>query len=679
MENNLENDILNILGGGPAERIEPSKDEFIEAIVESHDPTSPIAKAYEKLPGGNVTSESCEEKPDEMLELMLAVLDKALVEIQAGNDRFSIERFNGYQRAILMEMFKNYIARKHSILIAPTGSGKSLIGLLFTHVISQVTQGRSTILASDTFLQNQYIESDNFFTKHVKDASFAMLKGKSNYRCDANFQPYTQGVCEMRRVKPEVAAETMPCAANCGYVQSYLGAKEAQIRVYNYHLWLSYANFVGSHHALLKGDVVKVFDECHKVDDIMDGFANVKIGLQFMKALDNAIASIDLMLNTISQPFQEHIKDAKIQYAEVYRMVLTGNIPVADIQAQFMKAMQVVTTFYNNNHIIEELIIEVSEQYSKEIRKGVELPFTISALFEYETFVTKCSMMYYDCKNISADKFVVNYDAGDNSLTIANISTADRFQNLFKDKLSCPIVFMSATVGNAEYFITYMGLKPEDVGIIDVDSLFDFSRSPIIATQPLLSMNPANKDANLPELVKYVVQIMKAHHSHNGVIHTANKSIARYLWDNLPPEQRSRIITYSNAAEKRTAVETLTPTSNKVIIAYSMEEGVDLKDDLCRFQIITKLSWAYLGDYVIKRKADVYPEWYVMSTLNKILQTFGRGNRHIDDYCINYVTDTSFTRVLGGMDSVTKSRFKDIFYDNITEEFVQNTFNPPAI
>jgi hypothetical protein len=88
-----------------------------------------------------------------------------------------------------------------------------------------------------------------------------------------------------------------------------------------------------------------------------------------------------------------------------------------------------------------------------------------------------------------------------------------------------------------------------------------------------------------------------------------------------------------------------------------------------------KLSWQYLGDLIVKRKMEVYPEWYTMTTLNATLQTIGRPIRNANDYAITYVTDTSFVKVVDAMDLHTKARFKDEYYNGITTEFVNNTFN----
>lgn len=620
---------------------------------------------------------------NDRVEKILRILETALVQIQEKNERFSVERFKAYQFDILKRMFINYFDNKHSILIAPTGSGKSLIGLLYSYCISKYhdLEGGVTILASDTFLQEQYIESDKFFTKHVKDCTFSMLKGKNQYTCNQNYQPYNKGICGIRKIGAPKAFETMPCAATCDYVQSYMNAITSSIRVFNYHLYLSYANYVGEH-KLIANNLAMIFDECHKVDGILDGFANITIGLNLLSPVSSMSASVRLLKPEFEEVFETYMVKCKKLYSEFYSMVLQGG-SVAAIKEKYLEFLIHAQTITTENLAFKEFVNETITAYQSEVDKNIELPFTIQAVFDYIDLIYKTQKMFRDTQNITPDKFVVNYNNIDHSLTIANISTSDRFHQFIASHTEIPIVFMSATVGNAKYYATHLGLNGHEVDVIDVDSMFDFSKSPIVLVQPMLSMNPSMKEDNLPKLMNYIDIIMNIHKNHNGVIHTANKELAEYISKNISKQNQSRLLLYTNAQEKKDVVQQMNASSNKVIVAYSMEEGVDFKDDLCRFQIIAKLSWSFLGDYTVKRKMDVYPEWYLMETLNKLLQSLGRGNRHIDDYCINYITDSSLSRLhdhkSSRIDKITTDRFIGMFYDALDENFVNDTFKIEAV
>lgn len=105
-------------------------------------------------------------------------------------------------------------------------------------------------------------------------------------------------------------------------------------------------------------------------------------------------------------------------------------------------------------------------------------------------------------------------------------------------------------------------------------------------------------------------------------------------------DKMSMIAEYVAAAEKN-------PRGN-LLVAPGCAEGLDLKGDLARINIITKLMYPNLGDeYVAKRKAlDDGAEWYTAETLKTLLQQIGRSTRGPDDKSVTVVLDPSFLRLL---------------------------------
>lgn len=79
-----------------------------------------------------------------------------------------------------------------------------------------------------------------------------------------------------------------------------------------------------------------------------------------------------------------------------------------------------------------------------------------------------------------------------------------------------------------------------------------------------------------------------------------------------------------------------------VLLSPSMMEGVDLVDDLSRFQVIIKLPWSNLGDARIKVKSQLDGEWYTNKMWVSILQASGRSTRNEDDSSITYILDSNF-------------------------------------
>ena len=70
--------------------------------------------------------------------------------------------------------------------------------------------------------------------------------------------------------------------------------------------------------------------------------------------------------------------------------------------------------------------------------------------------------------------------------------------------------------------------------------------------------------------------------------------------------------------------------------------GLDLKDDLSRFQIITKVPYPNIGDRWINEKRKAYEQWYNWQTALRLVQGYGRSIRSKEDWAKTYVLDSAF-------------------------------------
>jgi hypothetical protein len=84
-------------------------------------------------------------------------------------------------------------------------------------------------------------------------------------------------------------------------------------------------------------------------------------------------------------------------------------------------------------------------------------------------------------------------------------------------------------------------------------------------------------------------------------------------------------------------------TEPTVLVSPSMTYGVDLKEDLARFQIVSKASYMPLNDERIKKLFKEDPSWYVNKMLNHLIQACGRGVRTKNDKCVTYILDGTIT------------------------------------
>ena len=83
-----------------------------------------------------------------------------------------------------------------------------------------------------------------------------------------------------------------------------------------------------------------------------------------------------------------------------------------------------------------------------------------------------------------------------------------------------------------------------------------------------------------------------------------------------------------------------------ILVSYSMQEGIDLPYDNCRFQIFYKAPFLPTNDNQIKARMERDPNWYNIKAIQKVIQMWGRGMRAEDDYSRNYIIDKGFYRII---------------------------------
>ena len=81
-----------------------------------------------------------------------------------------------------------------------------------------------------------------------------------------------------------------------------------------------------------------------------------------------------------------------------------------------------------------------------------------------------------------------------------------------------------------------------------------------------------------------------------------------------------------------------------VLISPSMTEGVDLKGELSRFQILCKVPYPWLGDPIVKKRMYKFPNWYPLQTAMTVVQSIGRSIRNEKDTAITYILDADWER-----------------------------------
>ena len=209
------------------------------------------------------------------------------------------------------------------------------------------------------------------------------------------------------------------------------------------------------------------------------------------------------------------------------------------------------------------------------------------------------------------------------------------------------ILLMSATIIDHKHFAKNLGI--DKYKYIEVDSTFDSDKSPIYVNTKN-KINHYNLKKQLPKIVKQIESICEDHEFDKGIIHTHTSFIASYLKNNL---KSRRYLFRDDVTRNEEILSKHTKSKNPtVLVSPSLGLGIDLRDDLARFQIIIKAPYLPLGDNRIKKLFDLDKQWYTNKMLSNVVQQCGRGIRSKQDHCKTYILDA------GVFEAIIKNKSK---------------------
>ncbi len=243
-------------------------------------------------------------------------------------------------------------------------------------------------------------------------------------------------------------------------------------------------------------------------------------------------------------------------------------------------------------------------------------------------------------------------------VTLMPLEVSGYFQPIL-DKGSIAL-FMSATILSKEYLCRTAGLEPERVKFVRIEES-DFP----VENRPIHMMNIAWLNAktmgeSMPKIVNAIDNIMAIHRSEKGIIHTTSYSQLQFIRDNIKPENASRLIETGARLDRNEVLEKhYTSKKPTVLISPSLHLGVDLKDDLSRFQVVVKVPYPDLTDKRVSEMKKKDPRWYTWNTVLRLVQAYGRSVRSRDDHATTYLLDSSISYLLKSSQNLVPKWFTE--------------------
>jgi Rad3-related DNA helicase len=206
-------------------------------------------------------------------------------------------------------------------------------------------------------------------------------------------------------------------------------------------------------------------------------------------------------------------------------------------------------------------------------------------------------------------------------------------------------MIMSATILNAKAFCRSVGLNPDEVKFIQVESEFPVENRPIyILNVAYLNFRNLQLQEVKSSITRAIDNIMTMHKNDKGIIHTTSYEQINFIKENISQTNARRLIITDPETQRDEVIaqhinNTTKPT---VLISPSLHTGLDLKNELSRFQIMTKVPYPNKGDRWISAKRERDEEWYYWQTALKLIQAYGRSIRSHEDWAETYILDSSF-------------------------------------
>jgi len=515
---------------------------------------------------------------------------------------FPYKELRPEQDAVLKQIAENWDKKKYFILQCDVGTGKSGIAKTAAN-----WSKNAFIITQTKQLQDQYVHD------FAHEGNMVSLKGKANYPCNKNPRLNCEnGPCSL--LKPK-ARKNMSCMKNCKYYCLRQKAHQSQVVLTSYAYIFRAFDCAGH----WKPRELMVFDEAHLLEQQLVEFASFNINPEYINnrwlVFENCRDKAEHLKRFHASGYKENIARLKV---------------------------------------IDELLYNKHEELFEDMQNELDGEIDVDKLDEDAIdYLSKTHAEYYELDKLwkklevfleaNPEDWVVSA-MPDGSLQCTPLNINNLFSQ-FCDSWADKFIFMSATIIDTEGFIADLGLNPQDCLSVKIDSSFDPSKSPIYYA-PVGSMNYEHIDATMPKCCYAIGKILERRKDERGIIHTGNYKVAKRIFTEanlISNDNHNRLLMKLNEeTSNRRLIDLHEQSKNTVLLSPSMTTGVDLKDDLSRFQVVVKLPFGSLADPRIKKKCNINPKWYAVEMLKTLIQACGRSTRSADDFSTTYILDASF-------------------------------------
>ena len=476
------------------------------------------------------------------------------------------------------------------ILVAElgTGVGKSAVAVCLSRWMAAREdpptgfQKGAVVLTSQKVLQDQY----------VKDFAEARdLRSAQNFPCSGPLGGTCGETWRVRKAVGKAHAATLQCTP-CPYRIAKDEFALSQIGVTNYSYFLSEAVYAGE----LPMRQLLVLDEAHNVEDEVRRWSTVEISEneadQHKEVIPAGGTDLDAML-WLRQNFKGKIE---------HRLGFIGG--------RLQKMI-------GSGQLLDKIVPRLAEENDRLDKRKCQ----INRLMEYggEVLVSR-----------HVDR------EGKKSIRFQPVQVGGLAHEILYSRATTTLL-MSATILDKKIFSKCAGLR--DPAYVQVPTPFKAAAFGM-RLRSVGKMSRPDIEKSMLNIPRAIQQILKDNPNEKGIIHTVSYKIAQ----EVAKANNPRLLVQTCGEDREWILKRhLLSKDPTVMVSPAMMEGLDLRDDLGRFQVICKIPYPDMSDPIVKKKDW---DWYAWRTVRSLVQAAGRSVRSDTDWTRTYILDECFLDIM---------------------------------
>lgn len=497
------------------------------------------------------------------------------------------------QQVEILDFVKRSIEsdKKFMMIDAPTGVGKSFAAVMIADWYSKEVNpdAKIDILTNSKILQDQYTKDFDFISS---------IKGSNSYWCKNNMMNCGESKA-FNKLKNSRCQSCPHSIAQSAFINNRVGLT-------NFHLITAYSMYSPD---LLdeRGARLLIIDEAHAFEETFCDFISSTVS-------QRSLSLFDIWEDWMAKDLDE-INNLN-QLSEYISRII---IPRMSLK-------------------INELLEEAKETRGKKKRAEMVKKADIcdKTMCKYNRFVG-------DRANYSTNWiFEKDLDqSGNTRILVEPIWGSQYLKEMFWDKYD-HVILMSGTILNPDMLSKMLGIENESRDYIALPCPFPKENRPIIYVK-FGKMSYYEKADTFKRAVPIIKKILERNSKNKGIIHTGNYQFNKWIQNSI---KNKRLLIHDSSTREKMLDHHLRSELETVLVSPSMMNGVDLKDELSRFQIILKVPFPNLMSSKIKKRLETNPDWYNWKTLVDVMQSYGRSIRSRNDWAETYVLDSCFDQVI---------------------------------